>query len=442
MMRWLDDIRQDLRYGLRSAARARGFSVVVILTLALGVGATTAIFSVVDGVTLKPLPYPESDRLVQVGGLLVAFNRIGAISLPNIRDLRDRTHSFEAMAATRNQEMAMTGDGGPARMMAAVVSASYFDVLETRPAAGRAFSPAEDLPGPPATVIISDELWKRRWGGDPGILGATFTLAGQPFTVIGIMPAGFRAPEPMHYAAPDIWIPLPFLDRDASDRARPVFGVLARMNRGVSLESAAADVDAVMSALISEYPEANAPSGEAVQLATMSMHERTVGDVGSTLAILAGAVGLLLLIACVNVANLFLARASDRGKELALRKALGARRGRIVRQLLAESLVLALMGGAGAMVVAQGGVWAFRRYNTGGIPRVGEIGIDMRVFAFALSVSIVAGALAALIPAIHASRTDLIERMKAGAKTASAGRSHGRLRARRWSWPRRAWRWS
>jgi len=394
------------------------------LALALGLGANTAIFSVVKAVLLNPLPYPDSGRLVWVR----ESNPGGDIpdepaSEPNFNDWRTQSRSFEGLAAFANTALTMTGEGEPERVPGVAASANFFQVLGVAPALGRGFMPEEEAAGKNRVVVISDGLWRRSFGASPKALGQTLTLNGNPYTVVGVAPPDFKNPV-RGQRPPEMWVPLAF-NFDQSRRRSDYLSVVGRLKEGAAVEQASADLSGIAARLAQEYPATNAGWGVTV----VPLHERVVGDVRPALWILMGVVGFLLLIACANVANLLLARAAVRRQEIAVRSALGARRGRLVRQLLTESLLLSFAGGGLGLLLAAWGVELLVALSPGNIPRLDEAGLDARVLLFTFAVAVVTGGLFGLLPALSASKTDLAESLKeGGSRGSTAGQGARRLR--------------
>ncbi|HVF44359.1 MAG TPA: ABC transporter permease [Pyrinomonadaceae bacterium] len=415
---------QDVRYGARTLRKSPGFTAVAVLALALGVGANTAIFSVVKAVLLSPLPYPESGRLLWLREVNPSNGILDEpASAPNFNDWRAQARSLEAVAAYANTSTTLTGEGEPERVPGVAASANFFPALGVAPALGRGFLPEEEAEGKNRVVVISHGLWQRRFGARPDAVGQTLTLSGNPHTVIGVAPADFKSPVGGPKPA-EFWTPIAF-NFDESRRRSDYLSVFARLKAGATVGQARAELEGIASRLAQQYPGTN--TGWNVAVGTL--HERVVGDVRPALLVLTGVVGFLLLISCANVANLMLARSSARRQEVAVRSALGARRGRLVRQFLTESVLLSLAGGAAGLVLAWWGVELLVGLGPGNIPRLEEVGLDARVLLFTLAVSVATGVAFGLLPALSASKTNLSESLKeGGSRGSTAGAGARRLR--------------
>jgi putative ABC transport system permease protein len=404
---------QDLRYGFRMLAAHPGFTAVAALTLALGIGANTAIFTVVDAVLLRGLPYNDPNRLVMVWeNDRLRGTRLERASAPDFMDFRAQAQVFEGLSGWQSPDLTITGEGEPERLVAARVSANYFSLLGVRPLAGRGFLPEEEQVGRDKAVVLSQGLWQRRFGADRSVLGKSITLDGESFTVVGVMPAEARIP----LNPEELWIPLAF---QGSDLFRGVhrLRVFGRLKPGVTLLQAQTEMSGIMRRLEQTYPDDNLGRGAVV----VALHEQLVGDSRPALLILYGAVGLVLLIACLNVANLLVARASARGKEIAIRAALGAGRWRVIRQLVTENLALAALGACGGLLLAAWGVDLIRVAGPKDLPRLEQAGMDPAVLSFALAISLLTWVVFSLAPAINLSAPSLHEALKEGGR-GGAGR--------------------
>ncbi|MCI0573287.1 MAG: ABC transporter permease, partial [Myxococcaceae bacterium] len=416
----MDTLLQDIRFGLRLLRQSPGFTLAAVLTLALGIGANTAIFSVVNGVLLKPLPYQEPERLVFIHESSPSFPEM-SVSIPNFLDWRARQRTFTDLAAFRTGSFDLTGAELPERLTARLASASMLPLLGVQPALGRAFTAEEDTLGGPRVVMLSHGLWLRRFGADPRVLGRTLTLSGEPYTVVGVLPEDFH-----FYTARDVWVPLARSDAKLFEQRgnHPGLYVVGRMKPGVTFAQATADLGSIGHALQEEHPDSNG-AGKVLPR-TEVLHESLVEDVRPGLVALVAAVACVLLIAAINVANLLLARGTVRQRELTIRAALGAGRGRLVRQLLVESSLLALMGGGLGLLLALWGVDVLAGLRPDSIPKVADFSIDGRVLGFTLLLSLGAGLLLGALPALRGSQVSLAGTLKEAG--AGARRFRGRAR--------------
>jgi putative ABC transport system permease protein len=415
-----ETLLQDMRYAIRSFINKPGFSLTAIAIVALGVGATTTIFSVVDGVLLEDLPYPDPEELVFVAN--------PGHPVPVYVDWRDRTDGFSVMAGVRPRDRDLTGDGPPVSLETASVTPHFFRILGTVPLRGRLFL-EEDFDGPANVAVLSHAAWQQRWGGDPGILGRTITLDAEPVVVVGVLSADFEPPEVAVSRHVDVWLPFDVADPGFNRRDRYVLRVLGRLGAGVTLQSVQAEFDVLAEALAIQYPEQHRlRDGSARLYPLVPMLQATTGNVARSLYMLLGAVGLMLLIACANVANLFLARGTERQREMALRTALGAGRGRIIGQMLTESILLSVVAGGVGVIIATLGVNVFEAYNSGGIPRIDGIAVNVRVLSFALAISAATGVAFGILPAMHAAKSDVNDTLIHGASTAPAARGQFTMR--------------
>ena len=415
----METVLQDIRYGARSLRKTPAFTSIAILTLALGIGVNVAMFSIVNGVLLRPLSYPESHRLVMLYTSMPQF-RQASVSYPNFLDWQERSRSFERMAAYRDENFNLTGMANPERLRGRMTSATIFPVLGVNPVLGRTFTADEDRRGGTPVVILTTSFWKRRFGADPSILGTNLPLNGRLFTVVGVVPSDDLLFDGISMLVPiGQWSEPMFQDRGVGMGMR----VVGRLKPGVSPQRAQSELDGIAAVLAREYPKENKEHG----IFTISLGEDILGDARKPLLLLLGAVAFVLMISCANVANLLLARGTGRRREFAIRTALGARRGRVLRQLLTEGLLLGIGGGALGLGVA----WLITKVLitdlTNQLSRADLIGLDVSVMAFAVLVSIAASLLFSVAPALQSSRLDLNQTLKEGGRSKVA--RHGFQRA-------------
>src|ERR1044071_6807075 len=411
----------DIRYGFRSLLKRPGATLIALLTLALGIGVNTAIFSAVDSVLLRPLPFKDPERLVSIWEQTPKIGIVrNEVAPANFLDLRTQNQSFEAIGATGPQDVNLTGDGEPARISGQLVSANVFSILGVEPALGRTFVANEDQPGQEHVVVLSHALWQRRFNRDPSIVNRNITLNGEAFTVVGVMPRGFFFPE----REVDLWIPWAMEPEQAAGRGDHYLRLVARLRSTASVEQANHDLKSIAARLEAEYPRTN----EGLGFTSNSLHKDYVGDLRLPILILFGAVGLVLLIACANVANLLLAQATTRRREIAIRIALGARRWTIIRQLLVESLLLAGAGGLLGLLGAVWGVEALAKLLPESLSKLQNVSVNARVFLFTLSVSVLTAVIFGGVPALLAARAKPGETLSDVARDTAGGLSGRHVR--------------
>jgi putative ABC transport system permease protein len=414
----MDTLVQDLRLGMRRLAKAPGFAAIALLTLALGVGANTAIFTVVNGVLFRPLPFPQSDRLV--GLYHFADGETATMSPPNFLDLRERARTLSDATAFHDDNFNMTGRGDPVRLEVTRVTGSFFGVLGVKPMMGRSFTSADNDFKQPRVAILGYPLWRDRFSSDPKAVGQSVTLDGVPYEVVGVMPESFRYPSDAQ-----LWVPIEFKeDYRTRNRAAWYLTAIGRLADGQTLATATREVEAIGKQLEREFPKNNTRVG----ITARPLQAHSVRHVKTALLVLLGAVGFVLLIACANVANLFLARAARREGEMAIRSALGAHRGRLMRQVLTESLVLAAGGGALGLMLAVWGTDLLIKLQPQGFPRLEEVRIDRMVLLFTAGLTVLTGLIFGCIPAWHSTRVDLVGSLKDNARGAIGAGGLQRLR--------------
>jgi predicted permease len=413
---WLDSLWQDLRYGLRQLRRNPGFTAVAVITLALGIGANTAIFSVVNAVVLRPLPYKDGAQLA-----VILHRGDGPVAPANFIDWRNQNHVFKSMGAAESWMPNLTGVDRPEQIRALRVTYDIFPMLGVQPLLGRVFLPEEDQAGREHVAILSYQLWQQHFGGDVKAIGRTVDLDGETYTIIGVMPQGFKF-APFWATKAELWAPLVLTAR-AADRDGNSLRVFARLKPGVTLEQARAEMATITSRLEKEYPGTNR------NVTVTPLKQKVVGDIRPALLVLLGAVGFVLLIACANVAHMSLARGAARQKEVAVRAALGAGRARVIRQFLTESLLLTLLGAGVGLFLAVWGIRVLVALSPAGIPRVENISLDSHVLLFVLAVSVFTGLAFGLAPALQASTVNLNDSLKEGGRGSSEGIRRNRLRS-------------
>lgn len=421
----MDSLIKDIRYGVRGLLKHPGFTAIVVITLALGIGASTAIFSVVDNVLLRRLPYRNADRIVAIQEVNREGKR-GQVTSANFLDWRAQNTVFEQLAALKITTSNLALSDHAERIDLAQTNANFFDVLGIIPQYGRLFIPQDEQAGHEPVVVVSDTLWQRRFGSDPSLVGKPITLDGRDYTVIGITPPGFQYPNKTELWVPPLrLVPELYLNQDVTQtRGMGYLSAIALLKPGVSLQQAAAEMETITARLRQQYPTTNNRRFDRV----VSLHEHLIGDTNKVLWLLLGAVTFVLLIGCANVANLLLANAAARQKEMAIRTALGASRWRVMRQLFTESTILALTGGAVGVLVAIWGLAAITKLLPRDFPRLNEIHLDLRILAFTFAASVLTGILFGLAPALQISRPDLQESIRETGRGTSGSRRQSRFR--------------
>ena len=421
---FFDELSQDIRYGVRQLLKKPAFTAIVIGTLAIGIGANTAVFSVLKGVFLDPLPFDEPHELTYIWHGATDGSCCGPLSGPDYVDLRATTETFDDIAVMNSRNMNLNSDGEPVMVQGALITPTLFSLLGASPAMGRPFTEEDQIAGGRA-LIISDGLWRNRLAADPNIIGSTIRMNRGSFTVVGVMPAGFNAPSPWRLnRTHDVYLPFAREDIEQADRDSHSLLAIGRLKQGVPVETGDAELKSLSEGLAELYPETNSVKTTYVH----SMHERLVGRVGTQLILLLSAAGFMLLIVCGNVANLLLSRATARQTEMAIRAAVGAGRSRILRQLLTESLLLSLIGGITGIALAMASMTFLRSMIPTDIPRIANIGIDGTVLIYALVILIVTGVVFGLAPALSASRSNLTDCLKEGKGTPQSGTRRAVLR--------------
>jgi putative ABC transport system permease protein len=408
----MGNLLQDIRYSIRMALKTRGFTAIVVLVLALGIGANTAMFSVINAVVFRPLPYKDSGQLMALWEQSHQMEEM-SVAYPNFLDWQKQNQAFDQMAAFKSDNFNFTDGGDPERKRGKQVSGEFFKVLGVNPLLGRGFSPEDDKPGANPVAVVSHAFWQNRLSANPALIGQPLKLNGKNYTLTGVMPADFE-----FNGVTDVFVPLGLNADKMMDRgAHPGIYVIARLKPGLTIKEGIASMTSVTSNLSQQYPETNTGNTAVV----ISLYEDTVGKIRTAFLILFGAVALVLLIACANVANLLLARSATRQKEIAIRSALGAVRTRLVRQLLTESVLLSLVGGVCGLLIAVLGISVLMTLTPPDIPRTKEVGLDFWVLGFTVLVSLITGVIFGLAPALQASKVNINEALKEGGRSATSG---------------------
>ncbi len=419
----MDTLRQDIRYAARKLLRTPGFTVIAVVTLALAIGATTAVFSIVNGVLLKPLPFRDADHVVVVGSTNTE-RKLQSMSAPDFIDYRDRGHNFVGMAAVQSGNSANLSVAGtaPVRLQSAAVGAQFFELLGVPMRLGRGFITNEDKPGAERVAVISEKLWRNTFSADPSVLGRAISINGESYKVVGVAPSELTYPR-----QPDLWTPFRFEPwmTDPDNRGAHFLGAIGRVKPGVTFDAAKREIHAIGEQLRAQYPRSNTNFGGSIEQISTAL----VGDVRAVLFTLLGATGFVLLIACANVANLLLVRAAGRETEIAVRTALGAGRSRIVRQLITESVMLSAIGAVLGAALASWAVDAIVAFGPKGLPRLNDIAVDARVLLFCAGLALLTGVVFGLVPAIHAARTELGQMLKEAVRGSSSKRGAARTRS-------------
>lgn len=422
----MENLLNDISFSLRMLLKHPGFTIVAVLSLAIGIGANSAIFSVVDALLLRPLPYAQSHRLVILWSRSPGLNvDQDWFSPAQYFDVKTQNNVFDQTAVSIGGSYNLTGGGGPEHVDAARVSSSFFNLMGAQALLGRTLQAEEDVPGKGLKAVLSHGFWQRRFGSDPAILGKTLTLSGNNVEIIGVLPPRFSLtrqvmPTVNAIERADLFLPLPFSDAARNNRNNEDFNILGRLKPGVSVAQAQADMDLIAARMKQQFPQNYPPNG-GLTISVVSLRKQVVGETDFVALVLFGAVALVLLIACANVANLLLSQAAIRGKEAAIRTAVGASRMRVIRQLLTESLVLGVLGGIAGIIVAVIVIKLLKSFGPSNIPRLAEIGVDLRVLSFTFVVTLLTGLVFGISPALRASKVDLNESLKEGGRTGSAG---------------------